>query len=97
LCPTRKAELTKGISFGSSAVFPSQRYAAFRPVLTGGLAFREVRNRKRTVALPLSGRSFSFQFLVAKYAEEESGVLNRKNMKWRTGLMAVEPPILLQE
>jgi hypothetical protein len=28
-------------SFGSSAIFPPRRPAAFRPVLTGGLAFRE--------------------------------------------------------
>jgi hypothetical protein len=42
LGPIKKAEPTKGISFGSSAIFPSQRPAAFRPVLTAGLAFREV-------------------------------------------------------
>jgi len=34
----KKTEHTKGLSFGSSAIFSSTRPAAFRPPLTKGLA-----------------------------------------------------------
>lgn len=41
----KKAELTAGSFFGSSAIFDFIRPAAFRPILTGGLALSGVKQK----------------------------------------------------
>ena len=42
---TKMADFTSGLSFGSSAVFELERPAAFRPLLTEGLAFSRTKTK----------------------------------------------------